>query len=151
MLHDPRILVADDEKATVWLWARILQWGFGAEVVAVFDGDAAIAQTASGRFDLVISDVQMPGATGLDVLRCARARDPQVPVILATGHASSHVVAEASRLGARILEKPFLLEDAVALVREVLHPIVDVPRGPRIPGYSTVPTGSRDEQGTGNG
>jgi CheY-like chemotaxis protein len=124
MLHDPRILVADDEKATVWLWARILQWGFGAEVVAVFDGDAAVAQITSGRFDLVISDVQMPGASGLDVLRCARACESQIPVILATGHAPGHVVAEASRLGARaILEKPFLLEDAVALVREVLHPL----------------------------
>jgi DNA-binding NtrC family response regulator len=120
MLHDPRVLVADDEQAVVWLWARTLQWEFGAEVVAVFDGDAALAQIASGRFDLVISDVQMPGATGLHVLRSARARDPQIPVILATGHASSHVVAEASRLGARILEKPFLLDQAVALVREVL-------------------------------
>lgn len=121
MSREPRVLVADDEQAIVWLWARILQWACGAEVVAVFDGRSAMARIAAERFDLVVSDLQMPGASGLDVLRCARDCDPQLPVILATGLAATHVLAEARSLGVRaILEKPFDFDDAVALARQVL-------------------------------
>lgn len=120
-MHARRILVADDDQAIVSLWARILKWEIGAEVVAVFDGDAAAAQIASSRFDLVISDVQMPGISGLDVLRCAREHEPQIPVILVTGHAAREIVAEAAELGARgIIEKPFRLVEAVALARKAL-------------------------------
>jgi DNA-binding NtrC family response regulator len=115
-----RILVADDDQAMVWLWARILQWGFNAEVVAVFDGNTALARIAEQRFDLVITDLQMPGASGLDVLRATAIRDPQIPVVLCTGHAPEHVVAEACRLGARVIEKPFDIDGAVALARELL-------------------------------
>ena len=120
---DLRILVADDDKSIAWLWARLLQWGFGAEVVVVFDGVNAIARLEAERFDLVITDLQMPGASGLDVLRHAKARDSGVPVVIATGYAPGHVVAEATRLGAaKILRKPFDLDEAVTVARAVLAP-----------------------------
>lgn len=117
-----RVLVADDEQAMVWLWVRILQWKYRAEVVAVFDGRGALAQLdAAEPFDLVITDLQMPGASGVDVLRRAGERDPPTPVILSTGYAAAHVVAEALRLGVRaILPKPFDPDLAEELVGEVL-------------------------------
>lgn len=121
MPRQPRILVADDDRSFVWIWMRILQHECGAEVVAVFDGTAAIAKLRTVRFDLVVSDLQMPGASGLDVLRCAKALDPTLPVLLATGDASDHLLAEAARLGAReVLRKPFDFDVAIALATELL-------------------------------
>ena len=134
---DLRILVADDDKSIAWLWARLLQWGFGAEVLVVFDGVNAIARIEAERFDLVITDLQMPGASGLDVLRHAKAREPGVPVVIVTGYAPDHVVAEATRLGAaKILRKPFDLDDAVAVARAMLAPAertADARRGATVP------------------
>lgn len=116
-----RILVADDDESIAWLWTRILQWGFGAEVVAVSDGDSAVAQIGERRFDLIITDLQMPGASGLDVLRRANASHPRVPVVIATGYASDDAIAQATGLGAReIVRKPFGLDQAVAIARAAL-------------------------------
>ena len=116
-----RVLVADDEQGIVWLWARILRWSFDAEVVAVFDGASAVGRIRDGHFDLVITDLQMPGASGLDVLRAATRHAPPIPVVLCTGHAPAHVVTEASALGVgKILTKPFDIDDAAEVVRRVL-------------------------------
>ena len=134
---DLRILVADDDKSIAWLWARLLQWGFGAEVVAVFDGVNAIARIEAASFDLIITDLQMPGASGLDVLRHAKMGHPAVPVVLSTGYAPDYVIAEATRLGAAdILRKPFDLDEAVAVARAVLAPAertADAGRGATVP------------------
>jgi two-component system OmpR family response regulator len=129
MSAELRVLVADDDRLIVWLWARVLQWGFDAEVVAVFDGASAVARVAEERFDLVVTDLQMPGASGLDVLRAANGRDPPVPVLLATADESEPVLAEARRLGVRrLLPKPFEFDDALAAAREVLPRAVGAAR-----------------------
>lgn len=118
---DLRVLVADDDEDAAWLWARLLVWNFGAEVTALFDGTSAAARVAKERFDLIVTDLNMPGASGLVVCRNARIRDPRVPVVIASGWAPDHVVAEATRLGnCEIILKPFDLEEAEALVRSVL-------------------------------
>lgn len=116
-----RVLVADDDESIVWLWARILQLEFGAEVVAVFDGSVAIRAIDREDFDLVITDLQMAGATGLEVFERANRCTPPVPVIISTGNAFGLVTKEALRLGAAgVVHKPFDLDQATMAVHKVL-------------------------------
>jgi DNA-binding response OmpR family regulator len=117
-----RILIADDESHI----RRILQFNLersGYEVVAVEDGDAALAAAQAGRPDLLILDVAMPGMTGLDV--CRRLREDgtlrSTPVFLLTARGQESDEQAGIAAGAdRFLTKPFSPKALVQQVREVL-------------------------------
>lgn len=104
-----RILVADDEAAILELVQTVLSlWGFQAELRP--DGDSALARALEGGFGLLLLDYQMPGKTGLEVLRALRAAGRNVPAILMSGYLSDPVVKECEALaGLRLLAKPFTL------------------------------------------
>jgi CheY-like chemotaxis protein len=126
----PRVLVAEDDPEMRRLLATVLpRWGF--DVTLAHDGDELTDQVR--RFlhgsnderahapDLIISDVRMPGHSGLSVLEYLRSNDASTPfvVITAFGDASTH--AEATRLGAaRVLDKPFDLNHLRATVLELV-------------------------------
>jgi DNA-binding NtrC family response regulator len=102
-----RILLVDDDEALLRSIGRILKsWGF--EVVALADSRAAIDRLGVERFDLVITDYTMPVLTGIDVLRAVNERQPGVPTVFVTAHASVERAVEAMRLGAyHFITKPF--------------------------------------------
>ena len=84
-----------------------------------------VASTAPGGSpnapDLVVTDVQMPGATGMRVLSHVRRAHPTVPVILITAFGSAELHAQAKRLGAAtVLDKPFDLAELRKLVQRLL-------------------------------
>jgi EAL domain-containing protein (putative c-di-GMP-specific phosphodiesterase class I) len=113
----PRVLVADDD-ATV---ARSLQRVLGAagfEVIVVPDGNAAVEELKTRSFEVVLSDIHMPGTNGVDLLRLVRAYDLDVPVILMTGEPEVDTAVEAIDLGALgYLRKPLDAERVVAKVQ----------------------------------
>jgi EAL domain-containing protein (putative c-di-GMP-specific phosphodiesterase class I) len=101
-----RVLVVDDELAVARAYARALT-SDGYEVETAGDGDNAQGLLETSSFDVIVSDVQMPGKGGIDVLRAARARDLDVSVILVTGTPSEEVAARAVENGALLyLTKP---------------------------------------------
>jgi len=103
---DCTVLVVDDEEAirTV-LEARLSSWGYDTLLAATADDAARIVDQAAP--DIVVSDVVLPGASGLDLLRRLKAGDPSRPVILITGHGSIDDAVEAMKLGADdFLTKP---------------------------------------------
>jgi EAL domain-containing protein (putative c-di-GMP-specific phosphodiesterase class I) len=102
----PRVLVVDDEPIVTKAHARIL--ASAAEVVAVaHDADEALAQLQGGEFDVIVSDIAMPGMSGTDLLRAVRERDLDLPVIFATGAPSIESAEVAVEHGAfRYLQKP---------------------------------------------
>jgi EAL domain-containing protein (putative c-di-GMP-specific phosphodiesterase class I) len=103
------ILAVDDEPSVLSLLARVLEPSF--EVVTCSRGIDAVAQISQGGFSAVISDVRMPGMTGLDLLRAIREHDADLPVLLVTGQPSWEGAAEAIEYGVfRYLPKPFDLE-----------------------------------------
>jgi DNA-binding NtrC family response regulator len=105
------VLVVDDEPDVRDLLTEYFQ-GRGFHVTATNDGRGALAAIAQApsRFALVVTDLQMPGADGLAVLRAARAANPSVYVVIITGYASLDSAVEAVRLGAYdYLTKPFSL------------------------------------------
>ncbi len=115
-----RILVVDDEAIGRDFLGDALSL-LGHEVVLADSGDAALhVLEAASAFDLVFTDLRMPGATdGLGVLRAVKRRDPDLPVVLVTAHGTLSVATEVLRGGADdILEKPVALEDLeLCLVR----------------------------------
>ena len=95
----PRILVVDDEPQYGELYAHTLTRA-GFEVEAVTSADAAHAAIARARPALVISDVRMPGESGLTLLERARARDPELPFLLVTAYADVRDAVASLKLGA---------------------------------------------------
>ncbi|HVU00095.1 MAG TPA: EAL domain-containing protein [Polyangiaceae bacterium] len=79
-----RVLVADDEPALLRLVVRALEQA-GHTVVSAEDGDQALALVQSQDFDAILTDVSMPGITGVALLKAVRAKDLDVPVLLMTG------------------------------------------------------------------
>src|SRR5512140_1645495 len=105
------LLIADDEVAVRESLAEVLRED-GHHVTCVADGLAAIAALDTQAFDLVLSDVRMPGADGLAVLQHSREVAPQTLVLLMTAYASMETGAEALRRGAHAyVAKPLIFDD----------------------------------------
>src|SRR5580658_10097208 len=124
------ILVVDDDQAIARALRRILE-AAGYEVTVANSGAAAAEAIAQRAFDVVVSDIQMPGMTGVDLLRAIRANDLDVPVILMTGKPTIETAIEALNLGAlKYLPKPspnaVLLESVERASR--LHRIARIKR-----------------------
>lgn len=102
-----RILVADDEEMVRSFLADLLE-GAGHHLLAVVDGEDAITAVKTGLFELVVTDIKMPGADGIEVLKEAKAVCPDVEVVIITGYASVENAVDAVRFGAYdYLTKPF--------------------------------------------
>ena len=92
------------------------------EVHAAADGKAGIALVDQNDFDLVLTDIAMPGADGIAVLRHIRDVSPQTLVILMTAHATVDTAVEAIHLGAQdYLLKPLIFEDVLRKVRHLMN------------------------------
>jgi two-component system, cell cycle response regulator CpdR len=117
-----RILLADDDAAARDLVQRALA-NEGHQVVSTQDGTEALEnlQSAPASFDLLISDVQMPGVDGIELIEKAIAVAPNLRVILMSGFADElDRAAHLKGLIAREISKPFTLDQVRSVVRDVL-------------------------------
>lgn len=116
----PRILVVDDEQAVRDLLAKTLTMA-DYDVDAAPDGASAIERLRAVEYDLLITDLKMPGMDGLSVLREARRTAPDLPVIIITGYSTEASAIEAINLGvAGYLTKPFRLPRILAATARAL-------------------------------
>jgi len=114
------ILVVDDEPRIVQLVRDYLEHG-GFTVLTAVDGKTALRTARTGRPDLVILDLGLPGLDGLDVARSLR-RDGEVPIIMLTARTEESDKLVGLELGADdYLTKPFSPKELVARVRAVLR------------------------------
>src|SRR2546426_3362378 len=115
------ILVVDDERAIQDTLAWCLRTD-GHEVRTAGSGEEALAIMANQGFDLIISDIIMPGLSGVDLLRKARALQPRTPVVLITAFATVETAVEALREGASdYVFKPFKFDDLRLRVQRLLE------------------------------
>lgn len=122
LLSGKQILVADDEELIRQTIADVLI-AQGCEVQMAANGNEAIERVKSGHFDLVISDIKMPGATGYDVFAAAKASCAQTQVILITafGYDPHHSIVRANREGlSAVLMKPFKVKQLLDECRNAL-------------------------------
>jgi signal transduction histidine kinase/CheY-like chemotaxis protein len=120
------ILVVDDEPVILDLAETILN-RFGYRVIRAENGEQALTIVAeqSGRVDLVILDLNMPGMGGHSCLEALAARYPDVPVLLASGYSPNGSVRETLAAGAAgFIGKPYQLKEMLKVVRD----IIDAPR-----------------------
>jgi DNA-binding response OmpR family regulator len=128
--HSFRILLAEDDKEMRSLLALMLRKE-GYQVRECMDGLSLLDMLSSfflpdeehENFDLIISDIRMPGVTGMEILMGANELDDFPPIILITafGDKETHVLAE--RLGAvALFDKPFDIDEMLEKVRAILPP-----------------------------
>ncbi len=111
-----RVLAVDDDAAIQSYWRKLLP-KLGHDAVIASNGTEGIKLARSQPFDLVITDLSMPGLSGQRVLETVRAELPDVDVIVATGHGTLESAVEALRAGAYdFLVKPFSLRDVKRLL-----------------------------------
>jgi excisionase family DNA binding protein len=116
----PRILIVDDEASIRDLLSKTLAMS-DYEVEAAADGRVAIDRMRLNNYDLLITDVRMPGLDGLTVIREARRYKANLPVIIITGFSTESTAIEALNLGvAGYLTKPFQRRQVLSKVARAL-------------------------------
>lgn len=140
----PRILVVDDDPGQRSLLDSFLK-SQGFETVVVSSGDQALVALRTGPFSLMISDVRMPGMSGLETLRQARQEHASLPVLLVTAYADIRDAVGAMRDGAvNYLPKPIDLDELLAIVKQAaglashgpVKPAADRQLPPRVVAHS---------------
>ena len=115
------ILIVDDEAGVRGSLSGILR-DEGYQVDAVESGEAGIAALENRRYDLVFLDVWLPGMDGLEALERMRAVDPELPVVVISGHGNIETAVKAVRAGARdFIEKPLALEKTLIVAHNALR------------------------------
>ncbi len=119
------ILVVEDVPA-VLVSMRIVLEGRGHTVTGAADGTAGLKMLEAGTYDLVVTDIWMPGSSGSDVIRSGRARAPKTRFLAITGGDPnvdmSRETLQQQDFGAdRVLLKPFKKEDFLSAVEELLQ------------------------------
>jgi excisionase family DNA binding protein len=115
-----RVLVADDEESIREMLARTLALA-EYEVETVPDGRAALDRLRLERFDLLITDLRMPGIDGLAMIREARRLQPHLPVVIITGYSTEASAIEAINLGVSgYLTKPFRVPKVLTVAARAL-------------------------------
>jgi len=120
-LSRKRILVVDDDESLRWVTQAQLQQG-GYEVTAVADGNAALENIRQAPPDLVITDLKMPGMSGLELLRKIRADYPGIIVIMVTAFGTVENAVEAMKAGAYdYVTKPVNMDELRLIVNRGLE------------------------------
>jgi EAL domain-containing protein (putative c-di-GMP-specific phosphodiesterase class I)/CheY-like chemotaxis protein len=120
-LPETRILLVDDDSAVRRVTQRCLERA-GYQVAACSSGADALSTLARGAFDAMVSDVQMPGMTGVRLLRAIREHDLDLPVVFVTGKPDLQSAADALEYGAfRYLIKPVPSADLAAVVERAVN------------------------------
>lgn len=120
----PRVLFVDDEAALTMLAERALPH-HGLAVRAFTEPEEALAVFSEGPadFDALVTDLAMPGLTGLELIAAARSVRPDLPVVLTSGFLTDDSKAEASRLAVdRVVPKPCPIDELAAAVRALTRP-----------------------------
>lgn len=112
----PKILLIEDDSGTASALQKVLQAeGYGVQVAD--RGDEGLAQARSVSFDLVLTDLKLPGLSGMDLAAQLRAAKPKLPIVMITAHGTTDTAIEATKIGAyEYLIKPFEADDLLDVV-----------------------------------
>jgi nitrogen regulation protein NR(I) len=129
MSSSPHILLIEDDTQLAANLRQVLE-DAGFTVTHSARGDDGLRRAGSAAFDVVLTDLRLPGLGGLDLVRQLHETQSRLPVVLMTAHGTIETAIEATKLGAYdYLQKPFEMEELLAL----LHKAVDAGRLMREP------------------
>ena len=117
MSRQETVWIVDDDRSIRWVLEKALQQE-GMTTVAFDSADSVMTRLGRQQPDVVISDIRMPGTSGLDLLSRIREMHPRLPVIIMTAHSDLDSAVASYQGGAfEYLPKPFDVDEAVALVK----------------------------------
>src|SRR5213593_5204367 len=120
MKSQPKILLIEDDAGIVGGLKKELQFQ-GYEVAVAERGDKGLAQAKEQPFDVVITDLKMPGLSGLELVEQLHATKPKLPIILMTAFGTTETAIEATKRGAYdYLLKPFEMPELLEVVSKAL-------------------------------
>ena len=120
-MQNPNILVVDDERNILRVVATTLKTE-QYDVATAQSAEEAAEKFSQGGFDLVITDLKLPGMSGLDLLEQVRAERPDVPVLMITAFGTIETAVDAMKRGAfNYLTKPVNPDELLTVVREALE------------------------------
>ncbi len=115
-----KILVVDDERNILRMLKKFLH-GEGFHVETARNFEEAVSRFSDMEFNLVLTDMRLPGKSGLDLLKWIKEENPEIPVIIITAYGSIENAVEAMKAGAaNYLTKPIDLDEMLAIVRHTL-------------------------------
>lgn len=122
MTGEKRVLVVDDEEKVVFFLRESLEeLGHDFTISAAKSADEALEKIEQQPYDLVITDLRMPGTDGLDLLREIKERSPDTRLVLMTAYGSDEVEADAQSLDVfEYITKPFHVSDLMDIARHAL-------------------------------
>jgi DNA-binding NtrC family response regulator len=141
-MERPRVLVVEDRPSVLTLMATILESWY--EVVTASSGAAALSLIDSTPFDVVLTDIRMPGISGFDVLRAVQGRKLATGVVMMTAYANVPDAVAAMKLGAYdYVAKPLDADEITLVVARAVEHVREAQADPSAP--PAVDRGSADE------
>ena len=117
MSRSETVWIVDDDRSIRWVLEKALQQE-GMTTQSFDSADGVMSRLARQAPDVIISDIRMPGASGLDLLARIREQHPRLPVIIMTAHSDLDSAVASYQGGAfEYLPKPFDVDEAVSLVK----------------------------------
>lgn len=121
MQRKPRLLIVEDEQAIRTGLVDVFVF-HGFDVVFAVDGPSGLAQAKTGKFDLILLDVMLPGMNGFDICNAIRENDRRQPIIMLTARNTDEDIVQGLALGADdYVSKPFSVAQLVLRVQAVLR------------------------------
>ena len=122
MESSKKLMIVDDEETLTYsLYQSFILAKQNYEVVTASSGEEASDKLKAAKFDLVLTDISMPGMSGLELLAWIQKNYPDTEVVVMTAYGSEDKKEEAMTLGARnYIEKPFEIKEIKQLVMEIL-------------------------------
>lgn len=121
MKAKPNILLVEDDTNIATGLQKVMRAN-GYEVTAVNRGDTGLEQAIAQPFDVVVTDLKLPGLDGLELVRQLHQAKPKLPIILITAHGSTETAIEATKWGAfDYVPKPFEVDELLDLTAKALE------------------------------
>src|SRR5258705_5519848 len=115
-----KILLVEDDAAIVTTLRRVLT-DEGYEVAVEQAGDIGLARARAEEFDVIVTDLKLPGLNGLELVRELHATRPRLPILMMTAHGTTETAIEATQAGAYdYLLKPFEIPELFKLVEQAV-------------------------------
>ena len=113
-----RILIVDDEEDLTWsISKRLVKDGDSLEVTCANSGNSALEMLSKSRYDIMVTDLRMPGVSGLQLVNMVKIRYPKIRIIVMTAYGSIEVKEVLETLGTiGYIEKPFEINDLRRLI-----------------------------------
>jgi DNA-binding NtrC family response regulator len=126
-----RVLLVDDEPLLLRSIERAWPRATNLELVTAGHAEAALAILRTSSIDILVSDIDMPGMSGLELMKLARREFPEVPRVLITGNATTERALEAINEGEifRFLTKPFPVQQLLDVVTMIGERLENIRRG----------------------